>query len=96
MRLARLAADAGRATVVETGFPMFAEAPKVAELARAVAPGAVVATRGAQLNMSGLGQRNADLALERAPNLSVSMAGMHRQDWLERVIHRFGPERVLF
>lgn len=94
--LARLAADAGRTIVVEAGFPLLAEALAVAELARAVAPAPVVATRGLQLNMSGLGQRSADLALESAPNLHIHAAGMYRQDWLEQTILAVGPDRVLF
>jgi predicted TIM-barrel fold metal-dependent hydrolase len=82
--------------VVEAGYPLLGEALAVAELARAVAPAPVVATRALQLNMSGLGQRSADMALESAPNLHVHAAGMYRQDWLEGAIATVGAERVLF
>jgi predicted TIM-barrel fold metal-dependent hydrolase len=94
--LAAAAVAAGATVVVEAGFPLLAEALAVAELARAVAPSPVVATRGVQLNMSGLGQRSADMALESAPNLHVTMAGMYRQDWLEQTIGVIGAQRVLF
>jgi predicted TIM-barrel fold metal-dependent hydrolase len=94
--LARAAAEAGLTVVVEAGHPLLGEALAVAELARAVAPAPVVGTRALQLNMSGLGQRSADLALESAPNLHLHGAGMYRQDWLERTIETVGAGRVLF
>jgi hypothetical protein len=94
--LAGTAAEAGLTIVVEAGHPLLGEALAVAELARAVAPTPVVATRALQLNMSGLGQRSADMALEAAPNLHVHAAGMYRQDWLEQTIAAIGAERVLF
>ena len=94
--LASAAAEAGLTVVVEAGYPLLGEALAVAELARAVAPAPVVATRALQLNMSGLGQRSADMALESAPNLHVNGAGMYRQDWLEGTIAAVGAERVLF
>jgi uncharacterized protein len=94
--LAGAAADAGLTVVVEAGHPLLGEALAVAELARAVAPAPVVATRALQLNMSGLGQRSADLALDSAPNLHLHGAGMYRQDWLEQTIEAVGAGRVLF
>ena len=42
-------------------------------------------TRGGQVNMAGLAQQSADLALDAAPNLCALSAGMYRQDWLEGV-----------
>jgi uncharacterized protein len=83
--LASVAAEAGLTVVVEAGYPLLGEAPSP-----------VVATRALQLNMSGLGQRSADMALESAPNLHVNGAGMYRQDWLEGTIAAVGAERVLF
>jgi predicted TIM-barrel fold metal-dependent hydrolase len=94
--LASTAAQAGLTVVVEAGHPLLGEALAVAELARAVAPAPVVATRALQLNMSGLGQRSADMALDSAPNLHLHAAGMYRQDWLEQTIAAIGAERVLF
>jgi predicted TIM-barrel fold metal-dependent hydrolase len=94
--LAGAAAEAGLTVVVEAGHPLLGEALAVAELARAVAPTPVVATRALQVNMSGLGQRSADMALESAPNLHLHGAGMYRQDWLEGTIAAIGAERVLF
>ena len=91
-----MASEAGLTVVVEAGHPLLGEALAVAELARAVAPAPVVGTRALQLNMSGLGQRSADLALDSAPNLHLHCAGMYRQDWLEQTIEAVGAERVLF
>ena len=71
------------------GHPLVAEALSLADLARRV-DGTVVMTRGGQVNMSGLAQQSADLALAAAPNLRALSAGMYRQDWLESCVRQFG------
>lgn len=92
--LAAHAAALGYPVVVEAGHPLVAEALSLADLARQV-DGTVVMTRGGQINMAGLAQQSADLALEAAPNLRSLSAGMYRQDWLEGCVRRFGAERLL-
>ena len=62
---------------------------------RGASTGTVVMTRGGQVNMAGLAQQSADLALEAAPNLRALSAGMYRQDWLEGCVRQFGAERLL-
>jgi predicted TIM-barrel fold metal-dependent hydrolase len=52
-------------------------------------------TRGGQLNMAGLAQQSADLALETTPNLHALTCGVYRMDWIERAVASFGPERIL-
>ncbi len=94
LALAALAAAHGRPVVVEAGHPLVAEALSLADLARRV-DGTVVMTRGGQVNMSGLAQQSADLALAAAPNLRALSAGMYRQDWLESCVRQFGAERLL-
>lgn len=95
LALAVQAAAAGRPVVVEAGHPLLAEALSLADLARRV-EGTVVMTRGGQVNMAGLAQQSADLALAAAPNLRALSAGMYRQDWLEGCVARFGAERLLY
>ena len=92
--LAAQAAALGYPVVVEAGHPLLAEALSLADLARQV-DGTVVMTRGGQVNMAGLAQQSADLALAAAPNLRALSAGMYRQDWLERCVEQFGAERLL-
>ena len=92
--LAAQAAAQGRPVVVEAGHPLVAEALSLADLARRV-EGTVVMTRGGQVNMSGLAQQSADLALAAAPNLCALSAGMYRQDWLESCVRQFGAARLL-
>jgi predicted TIM-barrel fold metal-dependent hydrolase len=92
--VARVADAAGVPIVVETGWPFLAEALSVADLARTLdVP--VVMTRGGQLNMAGLAQQSADLALQSADNLRALTCGVYRQDWIERAIEAFGPERIM-
>jgi predicted TIM-barrel fold metal-dependent hydrolase len=94
LALAVQTAAAGRPVVVEAGHPLVAEALALADLARGV-EGTVVMTRGGQVNLAGLAQQSADLALEAAPNLCALTAGMYRQDWLEGCVRRFGAARLL-
>jgi predicted TIM-barrel fold metal-dependent hydrolase len=56
----------------------------------------VVATNGGQINISGLGQVDAELALAENANLVVQTTGVYREDFLEGVVRRFGPERLLY
>ena len=92
--LAERAAAAGRPTIVETGWPFLSEALAVADLARGL-DGTVVMTRGGQVNMAGLAQQSADMALETTPNLRALVCGVYRMDWIERAVPTFGPERIL-
>lgn len=82
--------------VVATGYPWVSEAPQVAELARRFPKVPIIMTNGGQINISGLGQRNAWLALTEHPNIFITTAGVYREDFLEEVITRISPRRVLF
>ena len=82
--------------IVATGYPWVSEGLQVGELARRHPQTMFVATNGAQINISGLGQRDALLALEANPNLVIQTTGVYREDFIEGVVGRFGPERVLF
>ena len=86
----------GVPVIVATGYPWVSEGLQVGELARRLPQTTFVATNGAQINISGLGQRDAELALEANPNLVIQTTGVYREDFLEDVVERFGPERVLF
>ncbi len=92
--VAREAAAAGKPVVVEAGHPLVAEALSLADLARQI-DGPVVMTRGGQVNMGGLAQQSADLALAASANLHALTCGMYRQDWLEACVATFGPARLL-
>ncbi len=85
-----------RPVIVATGYPWVSEGLQVGELARRHPETAVVATNGAQISISGLGQRDALLALEASPNLAIQTTGVYREDFIEGVARRFGAGRVLF
>jgi uncharacterized protein len=82
--------------VVAAGHPFVSEALQVAALARRFPEVTFVGTNGLQLNISGLGQTDAELALEQAENLLLQTAGVYREDFLEGVVRRFGARRVLW
>jgi uncharacterized protein len=86
----------GVPVIVATGYPFVSEALQVAELARRHPETTFVATNGGQINISGLGQEDALLALETCPNLFVQTSGVYREDFLEGVVERFGAERLLY
>jgi predicted TIM-barrel fold metal-dependent hydrolase len=88
--------DGERPVIVATGWPFVSEALQVAELARRHPETTFVATNGAQINVSGLGQDDALLALDACPNLFVQTSGVYREDFLEGVVERFGAERLLY
>lgn len=82
--------------LVCTGYPFVSEALQVAELARRFPEVQIVMTNGGQINISGLGQKNAWLALSEHPNVHITTSGTYREDFLEEVIMQIGPSRVLF
>jgi len=82
--------------IVASGYPWLSEGLQVADLARRFPDVTIVATNGAQINISGLGQLDAELALTSCPNLHIQTTGVYREDFLEGVASRLGGERVLF
>ena len=92
----RRRAGARRAVVVATGYPWLSEALQVADLARRFPDVTFLMTNGGQLNVSGLGQTDAELALAGNPKLLVLTTGVYREDFLEGVVDRFGAERLVF
>jgi predicted TIM-barrel fold metal-dependent hydrolase len=86
----------GVPVVVAAGYPWLSEGLQVGELARRFPDVTFVATNGLQINMSGLGQVDAELALADNDNLLIQTTGVYREDFIERIVQRHGPERVLF
>lgn len=86
----------GRPVIVAAGYPWLSEALQVAELAARFPDVRFVATNGIQINISGLGQTDAELALQRCPNLAMQTSGVYREDFIEGVVQRLGAERVLY
>ena len=82
--------------IVAAGYPWLSEALQVGELASRHPGVTIVATNGCQLNISGLGQVDAELALAGNANLAVQTTGVYREDFLEGVAARFGAERLLY
>jgi len=82
--------------IVAAGYPWLSEGLQVGELARRHPALPIVATNGCQINISGLGQTDAELALAANPNLVVQTTGVYREDFLEGVVARHGAERLLY
>lgn len=82
--------------LVATGFPWLSEALQVSALASRWPGVPIVMTNGGQINISGLGQADAFLALRRQANLYFDTAGIYRQDFIEDAVQDLGGERVLF
>lgn len=82
--------------IVAAGYPWLSEGLQIGELARRFPDVTIVATNGAQMNISGLGQDDAELALAANANLMAQTAGVYREDFIEGVAARLGAERMLF
>ncbi len=90
-----IALDYSAPVIVATGYPWVSEALQVLKLARRWPDVAIVMTSGGQINITGLGQADATLALSRSQNLFIDTAGVYRQDFIEETIEAFGGDRVL-
>lgn len=82
--------------IIAAGYPWFSEALQVCSLASRWPDIPIVMTNGGQINISGLGQADATLALHKARNLYIETAGVYRQDFIEETLQMFGPGRILY
>jgi hypothetical protein len=82
--------------MIATGYPLVSHALQVADLAGRVPKARIVMTHGGQINISGLAQPDAYLAMQQHANLHLETSGVYRQDFLEDAIDAFGAHRVLF
>ena len=96
VRLVREAGSLGVPVVVAAGYPWVAHAQQMRSVAEQAERTAIVMTHGGQINISGLAQADAFLAMETCSNLRIGTNGVYRQDFLEECVEAFGPERVLF
>jgi uncharacterized protein len=94
-RIAQRAEDLHLPVVVATGYPALSEAAQITQFAQWCPAAPVILTNGGQLNISGLGQADANLALELS-NVYVQTSGVYRDDWIARVVSQFGAERIMF
>jgi predicted TIM-barrel fold metal-dependent hydrolase len=90
------ARERGVPVIVAAGYPWLSEGLQLGELARRFPEVTFIATNGGQINISGLGQTDVELALADCANLLVQTAGVYREDFLEGVAARVGPERLVF
>jgi len=82
--------------IVAAGYPWLSEALQVGALARRFPDVTFIATNGLQLNISGLGQIDAELAIAENENLLIQTSGVYREDFIEGIARRFGAHRVLY
>jgi len=93
--LVEAAAELAVPVVVAAGYHLVAEPLQLGAAAGWTPDNPFVLTNGGQFNISGLAQFDAELALGH-PNVHVHTTGMYREDFLERVVATFGPERLVF
>jgi predicted TIM-barrel fold metal-dependent hydrolase len=82
--------------MVASGYPWLSEGLQVGALAARFPSVTFIATNGAQMNISGFGQVDAELALTSNSNLLIETSGVYRGDFLEGIAERLGPERLIF
>jgi len=96
VRLVREAGSLGVPVIIAAGYPWVSHVSQVRALAEQAADTTIIMSHGGQINISGLAQADAFLALEACTNLHIGTNGVYRQDFLEECVKAFGPERVLF
>ena len=94
--LVREAGSLGVPVVVAAGYPWVAHAQQIRSVAEQAEGTTIIMSHGGQINISGLAQADAFLAMETCSNLRIGTNGVYRQDFLEECVEVFGPERVLF
>ncbi len=94
--LVREAGSLGVPVVVAAGYPWVAHAQQIRSVAEQAQRTTIVMSHGGQINISGLAQADAFLAMETCSNLHIGTNGVYRQDFLEECVEAFGPERVVF
>ena len=93
--IAERAAELLLPVVVATGYHCLSEAVQVGRFAQWCQDVPVVMTNGGQLNISGLAQSDAEIALG-SPNVHILTNGVYRDDFLERTVRNVGADRVVF
>ena len=96
VRLVKEAGSLGIPVIVAAGYPWVAHALQIRSVAEQAEEATIIMSHGGQINISGLAQADAFLAMETCSNLYIGTNGVYRQDFLEECIEAFGPERVLF
>lgn len=94
--LMRIARDSQIPVIIAAGYPWVSEALQILSVSLRWQGTPIVMTNGGQINISGLGQADATLALSQSPDLYIDTAGIYRQDFIEETVAVFGAERVLF
>ncbi|MCY4025782.1 MAG: amidohydrolase family protein [Acidobacteria bacterium] len=94
--LIEIAQERGVPVIMAAGYPWLSEGLQIGDLARRFPDVAFIATNGGQINISGLGQTDIELAMTDCPNLSLQTAGVYREDFLEGIVERFGADRLLY
>jgi predicted TIM-barrel fold metal-dependent hydrolase len=96
VHLVKEAGSLGVPVIVAAGYPWVAHASQIRSLAEQTRDTTIIMSHGGQINISGLAQVDAFLAMERCSNLCIGTNGVYRQDFLEESVEAFGPERLLF
>jgi predicted TIM-barrel fold metal-dependent hydrolase len=96
VRLVREAGSLDVPVVVAAGYPWVSHAQQIRSVAEQAEETTIVMSHGGQINISGLAQADAFLAMQACGNLCIGTNGVYRQDFLEKCIEAFGRERVLF
>jgi predicted TIM-barrel fold metal-dependent hydrolase len=94
--LVAVAASLGAPVMVACGYPWVAEAAQLSRLAENFPEVTFLATNGAQINISGLGQVDAENLVDRCENVILVSNGVYRDDFLDRLVRKHGGSRLVF
>jgi predicted TIM-barrel fold metal-dependent hydrolase len=95
-KLCHLCREAGKSVMVAGGYPTLTEPSQLLALAESCPKTDFIFTSAGQINICGIMLESAWELMKKAPNVKAETSGIYRQDFIERLIRDFGPERVIF
>lgn len=82
--------------MVAGGYPLFSQAEQCEHFARQIYPRKLIVSSAGQIDICGAHLEAAYQMMENCENVIAETSGIYRQDFIEKLILDFSPERVVY
>jgi len=82
--------------MISGGHPRVSTAWQIGDLASKFPNVNFIVTSGGQINISGAELWSAEIMLTENPNVFMETSGVYREDFIEEMVQKLGPHRVIF
>jgi uncharacterized protein len=82
--------------MIAGGYPMVSQPSQITSLAEMAPDTKIIVTSAGQIDICGAHLESAMNMMERSSNLIAETSGIYRQDFIEKLISKFGTDRVVF